>query len=62
MTQKEDVIELFDKLTEDVPKPISSNEWDSMKALMYKEISAELSLPRPTVRRILNEYRKEESK
>jgi hypothetical protein len=56
--QKQKVINLYKELTEDCGE-IKPYEWMRIRTAVYKELVHYTGVPRPSVRRIINEYRKE---
>jgi hypothetical protein len=63
MNQEQLIIELYKQLTEDIEKPMKEFQWEKIRSPLYTNIYAQCSeqVPRPTIRRVLNSYRKMEA-
>ena len=56
--QKQKVINLYKEMLQDCGE-IKPYEWTRIRSPLYNEIVRCTKIPRPSVRRIINEYRKE---
>lgn len=63
MNQSDLVIELYKQLTQDIEKPMKDFQWENIRTMTYTDIYKQCSeqVPRPSIRRILNSYRKWEA-
>ena len=59
--KKQRVINLYKELTQDCGE-IKDHEWENIRFAMYNELVQETGVPRPSVRRIISQYRKEENR